>query len=220
MFVPDMYREPDAQWIVELMRRNPLALFMTNGADAEGPYGTHLPVIADPRLPVDGLADLTGATLLGHMNRENPQWKALRPAMPAVLSFAGPRAYVSPTLYRFTPAAPTWNFTAVQVRGTIDPIESVEETLSVVRSTARVLEADFGYGWDMSGSIDYFRQIVPGVGAFRFTVIRAEAMFKLSQEQSSETRDLVCSHFAHEGAGMQREVAEYMSRLTTVSGGD
>lgn len=216
MFVPRMYREPDAQWIVELMRRSPLALLMTNGDDLDGPYGTHLPVIPDPRVPVDGLADLTGTTLFGHMNRGNPQWKALRPAMPAVLSFTGPHAYVSPALYQFTPAAPTWNFTAAQVRGVIDKIESAEETLSVVRSTVRDLEAEFGYGWDMSGSLDHFRRILPGVGAFRFTVTQAEAMFKLSQEQSSETRDRVRRHFAQEGSGGQREAAEYMSRLAEV----
>lgn len=216
MFVPRMYREPDTQWIVELMRRNPLALLMTNGDDAEGPYGTHLPVIPDPALPVDGLADLTGATLLCHMNRGNPQWKALRSGMPAVLSFTGPHTYVSPTIYQFTPAAPTWNFTAAQLRGVVEKIDSAEETLSVVRATVRVLESDFGYGWDMSESIDYFRKILPAVGAFRFTITRAEAMFKLSQEQSPETRDRVCGHFAQEESGRQRETAEYMSRVTEV----
>ncbi|MFG2018048.1 FMN-binding negative transcriptional regulator [Actinomadura geliboluensis] len=213
MFVPAMYREPDVRWIVELMRRNPLALLMTNGGDAEGPYATHLPVIPD-RLPADGSAELAGATLLGHMNRANPQWKALRSGTPGVLSFAGPHAYVSPTLYPFTPSAPTWNYTAAQLRGVIDTIDSDEETLSVVRSTVRVLEGDFGRDWDMTGSIGHFRRILPGVGAFRFTVTRAEAIFKLSQEQSAETRDRVCRHFAREGAGRQREVAEYMNRLT------
>jgi len=213
MFVPGMYREPDAQWIVELTRRFPLALLMTNGDDADGPYGTHLPVISDPPLPAEGLTDLTGTTLLGHMNRGNPQWKALRPAMPGVLSFAGPHAYVSPAIYGFTPAAPTWNFTAAQVRGVIHRIDSAEETLAVVRATVRVLEADFGHGWDMSGSIDYFRRILPAVGAFRFTVTSAEAMFKLSQEQSGETRTEVCRHFAQQGSGGQQGVAEYMSRV-------
>src|SRR5689334_22366286 len=109
MFVPSMYRERNAQWILDLIRRNPLALLMTNGTDAEGPFGTHLPVIPDPRLPVEELTDLTGITLFAHMNRANPQWKALRPGTPAVLSFAGPHGYVSPTLYDNGPAAPTWN---------------------------------------------------------------------------------------------------------------
>jgi transcriptional regulator len=215
MFVPSMYREPDAQWILELIRRNPLALLMTNGTDADGPFGTHLPVIADPRLPAEGVTDLTGTVLVGHMNRGNPQWKALRPGMPAVLSFAGPHGYVSPTLYQRTPAAPTWNYTAAQVRGVIERIDSAEESLAVVRSTAGTLESEFGYGWDMSESIDHFRRILPAVGAFRFTVVRAEGIFKLSQEQNGETRDRVCRHF-QEASGRQPEVADYMSRLTVV----
>ncbi|GAA2704295.1 FMN-binding negative transcriptional regulator [Actinoplanes palleronii] len=214
MFVPKMYREPSAQWIIELIRSNPLALLMTNGEDSEGPYGTHLPAIPDPLRPTEGLTDLAGMTLLCHMNRANPQWKTLRPAMPAVLSFTGPHAYVSPTLYPFSPAAPTWNYTAAQVRGVIDVISDAEQTLAVVRATARTLEADFGAGWDESGSIDHFLRILPGVGAFRFTISRAEATFKLSQEQSDTTRDGVCRHFARGDSGRQREVAEYMSRLT------
>ncbi|MEG3632737.1 FMN-binding negative transcriptional regulator [Micromonospora palythoicola] len=212
MFVPRMYREPDPQWIGELIRRNPLALLMTNGADADGPFGTHLPVIADPAAAAHDSPDLTGTTLLGHMNRANPQWKALRTGTPAVLSFAGPHGYVSPTLYPFTPAAPTWNYTAVQLRGVIEPIGTAEETLAVVRATAGTLEAEFGNGWDMADSMGHFRRILPGVGAFRFTVTRSEAIFKLSQEQNRETQGQVCRHF-QEAAGGQREVAEYMTRM-------
>jgi transcriptional regulator len=208
-----MYREPDVQWIVGLIRRNPLALLMTNGSDTDGPLATHLPVIPGPHVVAEDLTDLTGITLLAHMNRANPQWKALGPGTPAVLSFAGPHGYVSPTLYPFSPAAPTWNYTAAQLRGVIEPIDSAEETLSVVRSTAGNLEADFGHGWDEASSIDHFLKILPGVGAFRFTVIRAEAIFKLSQEQKSETQARVCRHF-QESSGRQREVADYMSRLT------
>jgi len=210
-----MYRAPDAQWILELIQRNPMAMLMTNGTDTDGPFGTHLPVIPDPQLSAEGLTDLTGATLLGHMNRGNPQWKALRPGMPAVLSFAGPHGYVSPTLYERNPAAPTWNYTAAQLRGVMEPIDSAEEALSVVSSTAGTLEADFGTGWDMADSIGHFRRILPGVGAFRFTVTRAAAIFKLSQEQNGETQDRVCRH-SQEAAGRQREVADYMSRVTEV----
>lgn len=199
------------------MRRNPLALLMTNGADSEGPFGTHLPVIPDPEHDIDALDDLTGATLLGHMNLGNPQWRAMRPEMPAVLSFAGPHAYVSPTVYQFTPAAPTWNFTAAQLRGIVHKIESADETLAVVQATVRAFETDFGYGWDMTDSVGYFRKILPAVGAFRFTVTRAEAMFKLSQEQKSETRERVRCHFADGESGRQRETAEYMSRIAEVN---
>ncbi|MBL7256044.1 FMN-binding negative transcriptional regulator [Actinoplanes sp. LDG1-01] len=208
-----MYREPDARWISELIRRHPLALLMTNGGDEDGPFGTHLPIITDPRQPAADPAGLIGSTLAGHMNRANPQWKAMRSGMPAVLSFSGPNGYVSPAHYEFGPAAPTWNYTAVQLRGVVEPIDSHDETLSVVSATSATLEAEFGGGWDQAESIGHFLRILPGVGAFRFTVTCAESIFKLSQEQKSDARERVCRHF-QEADGAHRGVAEYMNRLT------
>ncbi|MFF8919308.1 FMN-binding negative transcriptional regulator [Streptomyces sp. NPDC015032] len=213
MFVPGQYRQPDGSWIVDLLRGNPLALFVTNGSTTDGPYATHLPVIRDPQTPDEWSDDLSGATLLGHMNRANPHWKALESGTVALLTFTGPHAYVSPTVYRTTPAAPTWNFTAVHVHGVVEQIESTEETLDVVQSTVRAFEGEFGADWDMSDSVDYFRKIVPAVGAFRFTVSRAEGMFKLSQEQKPEIRERVQQSFTQRESALHRETAELMSRL-------
>ncbi|MEV0031513.1 FMN-binding negative transcriptional regulator [Nocardia sp. NPDC050793] len=214
MFVPHMYREPDADWVVELMVRNPLALLITNGSESDGPYATHLPVILDPAMGDDRPADLVGATLFGHMNRANPQWRSLRSGMPVVLSFSGPHAYVSPCVYRTTPAAPTWNFAAVQVRGVLHEIESGAATLQVVTATVRALEAEFGDNWNMSDSLDYFREILPGVGAFRIAVTDARGMFKMSQEQDVEIQDRVWRHFASSESTRHRETAEYMKRIS------
>lgn len=198
--------------MADLVRDNPLALAVINGSSEAGPFATHLPVIPDPaagELP----GDLTGTTLLAHMNRANPHWKALCTGQMILLSFTGPHAYVSPSVYDVTPAAPTWNFTAVHVRGVVQTIDSQEETLDVVRATARLYEQRFGAGWDQTESVDYFRKIVPGVGAFRVTVTGAESMFKLSQEQPAEVRKRVRQSFGGQGCGRQRAVAELMGRL-------
>ncbi|TMR04953.1 FMN-binding negative transcriptional regulator [Actinomadura soli] len=213
MFVPSFYREPDGAWMAELVRGNPLALAVINGGDAEGPFATHLPVIPDPAAHPDWPGDLEGATLLGHMNRMNPHWEALETGAAILLTFSGPHAYVSPALYEVTPAAPTWNFTAVHVRGTVQKIESVEETLEVVRSTALAFEADFGAGWDQSESLGYFRRIVTGVGAFRVTVTSAKGMFKLSQEQPAEVFERVQKSFDGSECTRHRETARLMGRL-------
>jgi transcriptional regulator len=213
MFVPRHYREPDTSWMVDLIRKNPLALLTTNGRPADGPFATHLPVIPDPQVSAEWRDDLSGAILLGHMNRANPHWKALEDGSSVLLSFTGPHAYVSPTVYETTPAAPTWNFTSVHVRGTVRKIGSIDETLGVVQSTVRAFEAEFGTGWDMTGSVDYFRKIVPAVGAFRVTVSGAEGMFKLSQEQQPEVRARVRQTFSERECGRHRETAELMSQL-------
>jgi transcriptional regulator len=213
MFVPEQYREPDGAWMVDIIRRFPLALFITNGSPTAGPFATHLPVIPDPEMTTPWTADLSGATLLGHMNRQNPHWSALESGSVVLATFAGPNAYVSPTVYEKSPAAPTWNFTSVHVHGVVEKIDSLEETLGVVRSTVAAFERDHGTAWDMAESVDYFRQIVPGVGAFRITVTGAEGMFKLSQEQEPEIRERVRRSFAERPCSRHRETAQLMEKL-------
>ncbi|MEV0321991.1 FMN-binding negative transcriptional regulator [Streptomyces sp. NPDC050658] len=213
MFVPSNYREPDSSWMVDLIRNNPLAMAVINGSADEGPFATHLPVIPDHRSSGEWPEDLAGATLIGHMNRANPHWRALETNDVILLAFTGPHAYVSPTVYEVTPAAPTWNFTSVHVRGVVEKIDTIEETLEVVRATARTYEAQFGAGWDQSESLDYFRKIVPGVGAFRVTVTGAEGMFKLSQEQPAEVRDRVQRSFGARECTRHQQTADLMARL-------
>jgi transcriptional regulator len=216
MFVPPPYREPDSSWLTDLMRGNPLALLVSNGPESEGPFATHLPVLPDPGEGGEWPSDLEGAVLFGHMNRANPHWGALRDGASALLTFTGPHAYVSPSLYGTKPAAPTWDFTSVHVRGTLERIEANEageETLRVVETTARTFESRFGDGWDATGSIGYFREILPGVGAFRFTVSGADGMFKLSQEQKPEIRGRVRESFGGRTCSRHRATAALMEKL-------
>jgi transcriptional regulator len=214
MFVPRGYRPPGSSWLVDVMADNPLALMTSNGAAGDAPFATHLPVIPDPESTGSRSADLSGSTLLGHMNRANPHWSAIEDGTVVLLTFTGPHGYVSPTVYGTTPAAPTWNFTSVHVRGTVQKISSTETTLGVVQATVRAFEHRFGAGWDMTESVDYFRKIVPAVGAFRVQVIGAEGMFKLSQEQSREVRDRVQLSFSRHPGTRYQDVAKLMGRLT------
>ncbi|MBZ4321256.1 FMN-binding negative transcriptional regulator [Streptomyces huiliensis] len=210
MYVPDHYRPKDPAWLLDVIRGNPLATLVSNGPD--GPLATHLPVIPDEPTLARGTGDtgLVGTRFHGHLNRSNPHWSALDSALPALLVFRGPGAYVSPTVYDVTPAAPTWNFVAVHLRGTITPLPGSDETLDVIRATVRAYERDHGTGWDMTESVPYFERMLPGVGAFRFDVTAADAMFKLSQEKPDETRDRVAEAFACSGSGPGRDVAAAM----------
>jgi predicted FMN-binding regulatory protein PaiB len=202
MYVPDQYNAPQPSWELDIVHGFPLALLVTNGA--HGPTATHVPVIVDP-----DAAGLTGTVLTGHMNRHNPHWDRLPDN--GLLMFQGPGGYVSPAHYRKTPAAPTWNFTAVHARGLVTPVLDRAETLEVVRTTAATFERRFGAGWDMTGSQAYFGQLLPGVGAFRMTVDSVESMFKLSQEQAPDARRAVRSAFA--GQDGTRRLAELMEAL-------
>lgn len=212
MFVPELYRTPHPSWALALMHDHPLAMLVSNGAN--GPLVTHLPVIPDESTLAAGTGDtgLVGTTLLAHLNRVNPHWKALTAEDRVTLVFHGPHGYVSPTVYQTTPAAPTWNFTALHVHGTVEPMTDLPSTLWVVRETVRILERDFGTGWDATASLPYFERIGPAVGAFRVHVTAAEAMFKLSQEKPPEVRSRVARSFSTDPSGLRRELAESMIR--------
>ncbi|MFC7830960.1 FMN-binding negative transcriptional regulator [Streptomyces sp. NPDC057375] len=205
MYVPAAYRADDS-WLRRIVEGYPLATLVTNGQRT--PYATHLPIIFDPRSD-DPDSPLEGSFLLGHLNRANPHWVALTDSIEAKLVFTGPHSYVTPTLYNTSPAAPTWNFVSVHLEGRLHPITEPDETLTVVQETVTKFEERFGDGWKMDESLDYFRHIGVAVGAFRFEVLTADGMFKLSQEKDAEVRRQVADRFSSE-SGTRHELSVLM----------
>lgn len=216
MYVPKHY-EGDPAAALAVVRANPLATLVTSADPV--PFATHLPVVVPEdtdRALEGGPQDLLGHRLIGHMNRANPHWSRLAEGSTSgLLIFRGPGGYISPTVYGYTPAAPTWNFVSVHVRATLTPLPPGEQTLGVVRRTVRELEGRFGREWDMTDSIGYFERIVPGVGAFEVQVEQVDGMFKLSQEQSDPVRDETVRHFGSSPHGTHRELACWMERFAS-----
>ncbi|XVS67668.1 FMN-binding negative transcriptional regulator [Actinosynnema sp. CA-299493] len=206
MYVPSMYRATDDGWPREIVRDYPLATLVSNGPRA--PLATHLPVVRPPGTPEDG--ELVGATLWGHLNRANEHWRALADRPRSVLIFTGPNAYITPTAYRTTPAAPTWDFVSVHLHGRVEPIEGAEGSLEVVKRTVEVFEASFGDGWAAESSHEYFTRIIVGVGAFRFHVESVDSMFKLSQEKSPEVQSRIMASLHETGRGTEPELGRIM----------
>jgi transcriptional regulator len=209
MLVPDIYRTEGHELSCEVIRENPLAVLSTNGHEL--PLATHLPVIFAS--DYSRRADIIGESLLGHMNRTNPHWRSLSDDSSALLIFTGPQGYVTPEIYEAIEAAPTWDFVAVHVTGKLQLIDDLEQTLDVVKATAMQLENDFGGGWSSEGSLNYFRDIVRGVGAFRLRIDSVQSMFKLSQDKPPEIQARVLERFAASSAGTHSELAQMMRNM-------
>ncbi|MEU4377346.1 FMN-binding negative transcriptional regulator [Pseudonocardia alni] len=210
MHVPAQFRPPGESWSVHLVRRNPLAQLTTNGTPEGGPFASHVPIILPPGPEPERLV---GLELLGHMNRANPHWTVVAGGGTSLAVFTGPHSYVSPSLYGLAEAAPTWDFTAVHLRGTIRPLPQGRATKDVVTATVAAFESEFGDGWSMATSLDYFDRILPAVGAFRFAVESLETMLKLSQEQPASVRENVRESFAGDGCSNRNELASMMRQL-------
>lgn len=191
----ERYAAPSAAHELELVRRNPFALVVSDG---NPPVATHTPVL---------LTD-EGETLLGHMAKANPHWKSLTGEVLVV--FSGPHGYVSPTAYGYTPAVPTWNYAAVHVTGTAELIEDREETLAVVEHTVLAAESGRDPMWDMASSRGRFAELIGGVVAFRIQVHTIHSNFKLSQDMPADVRARVRADLQGHGYG---PVAELMAQL-------
>lgn len=206
MFVPAIYRVEDDDWHRRIVDEHPLATLVSNGKSV--PYATHLPSLISPSAPKE--VPLAGAELVGHMNRANPHWASLTDGTRVSLIFEGPGGYVTPAVYQTDPAAPTWDFISVHLHGRLCVVHDWEETLHIVCYTAETLEKRFGSKWNSTHSIDYFRQILPGVGAFRVRIESVDAMFKLSQEKPAEIQESVIRRFERNDGGTGRQLARIM----------
>ncbi|WP_395576990.1 FMN-binding negative transcriptional regulator [Streptomyces sp. BK79] len=210
MYAPTHFATDDITRVVELIQANPLACFVTTQDDV--PVASHIPVVFASDDDLTGLTDLVGVKMYGHLNVVNPQYTALADGDRALVVFQGSHGYISPTVYDRVPAAPTWNFSAVHVRGRIRLLDPGEPALKVVRRTVSALEGRFGQGWDMTESLPYFRKIVPGVGAFEIEPEAVDSIFKLSQDQPADVRDKVGAWFRGSDVGTHRALAEEMCR--------
>jgi len=91
MYLPPHFEQDDVGKIHGLIRDYPLGILVTAGP--EGVDANHLPFLLDPDRGPQG-------TLLCHVARANPVWRALAGCgAESLVVFQGPGAYVSPSLY-------------------------------------------------------------------------------------------------------------------------
>ena len=110
MYQPPHFRMQDEAEILEIIRRRPLGLLITNGAGG---------LMADPIpfLYFEGQP----RRLVAHLARANPQIASIGEGCEALVVFQAENAYVSPGWYaakrEHGKVVPTWNYVMVQAKG-------------------------------------------------------------------------------------------------------
>ncbi|MFT7058621.1 MAG: transcriptional regulator [Pseudorhodobacter sp.] len=124
-----------------------------------------------------------------HMARSNPIARAALP-MPALLAVTGPDAYISPDWYDTADQVPTWNYTAVHLRGLLVPLPLDALRPHLERMSA-IFEARLApkTPWKTAKMTDdalarMMRMILP----FRLVLRSVEATVKLGQNKSATAR--------------------------------
>jgi transcriptional regulator len=145
---------------------------------------THLPMLF--------VANDANGTILGHVSRANDQWKVATAAH-AVAAFVGPSFYVSPSAYatkRLTgKVVPTWNYIAVEVRGSITFFDDPQRLHALVAQLTNHHETARAEPWAIGDAPDDFiAGQLRGIVGFELVVDDMIGAWKLSRNRTDADR--------------------------------
>ena len=201
IYIPKQFEQSDPEHLALVMARYNFAILfsMVDGM----PFATHLPVLAkhhDGRWQIDA-----------HVARANPQWRGLADGNRALIVFAGPHTYVSPSQYRVTQRVPTWNYLTVHATGPVTVLDDVADKEAILESLIEHHDAAFMPAWRRfdQGMHDSLMGAIVGL---RMQVELLEGKFKLNQHRLADHREQLAEEYAAADEN-RREIGEWMVRL-------
>jgi transcriptional regulator len=175
------FRQDPREKNLAFARARGFGILSVNGP--EGPLAAHIPFLLNQ--------DATCAEL--HLARSNPIARADLP-VPALLAVSGPDTYISPDFYgpheEIPDQVPTWNYVAVHLRGTLEPLpedalRSHVDALSAEHENRIAGKRPWISAKMTEGAMPrMMRMILP----FRFRVTSVEGTWKLNQNKSADIR--------------------------------
>jgi transcriptional regulator len=192
MYVPRFNAVEDEQAIRTFVAAGGAAELITTGADGY-PASTLLPIVWD------------GARVIAHFARANPHWMGIEPDSPCLLVVRGAQAYVSPSWYatkrEHGKVVPTWNYSAVQLRGRAtvhDDPDWVREAVTLLTDTHEAARDD---RWSVTDAPEkYVAGQLRAIVGVEVLVESVEGKAKLSQNRSEDDRRGVVEGLSHESA--------------------
>jgi transcriptional regulator len=205
MYIPKQFRIDDVATAVEVMRKHSFATLICND-DAGLPFVTYLPLHVDLR-ERDGRP---WPILLGHVARANPHWKYLRDRGTAVVSYLGPHAYMSPTVYPDAMRVPTWNYVAVQCVVRVRLLNERTEMDEMIDKLIDDNEASYLTQWRSLGE-DYHSRMMAMIVGFELDITDLQCKIKLNQHRPESHAALRRSFVG--GSEDELELLGWMDRL-------
>ena len=171
MYLPKQFDMP--AFAPELMRENPFASLISN--DDEGfPYVTHLPLHLEERNEE--------LYIIGHCARVNPHWKYLKARPGALITFMGPHAYMSPSVYPDLVRVPTWNYLTVHVKVLERLVDENELKDSILKQLIADHESTYADQWRALPE-SYTKPMLSAIVAFELKVLEIKSKVKLNQHR-------------------------------------
>lgn len=179
MYQPAQFAEHRAEEWHRLIREHPLGMLVT--ATASGLEAEHLPFVLEAERGPSG-------TLLAHVARANPVWRAVDEGDAVMVVFRGVQGYISPSWYpskhEHHRHVPTWNYEVVHVHGRIRVLDDTNAVRGIVAKLTRQSEAGEPVPWKMGDApADYLAEELAHIVAIEVAIDRMEGKRKLSQNR-------------------------------------
>ena len=193
MYIPAHFAAGDAE-VGDLLTHHGAADLVT--ATPQGLLATMLPFVFDPAVGDHG-------ALLGHVARNNDQWK-VPPAGDALVIVRGADAYISPSWYQSKAehgrVVPTWNYVTAHVYGRLVVHDDAGWVENLVRRLTAKHEAAREHPWSVDDAPPPFvaGQLRAIVG-IEVVISRIEAKAKLSQNRPAADIDGVVAGLRADG---------------------
>jgi len=213
MYLPPHFEETRREHLFRLITEYPLGLLVTRDADG-APVVDPIPFLLDTQAGPWG-------TLIGHVARANPVWRAF--AAPtgapageqgsALVIFQGPQAYVSPSAYagkaEHGRVVPTWNYAVVEARGRGWILDDARAH-SVVSRLTQWHEAPQQRPWSVDDAPpDYVESMLKAIVCLEIPLDRLVGKFKLSQNRNAADRAGVATWLATRADEGARTLADW-----------
>lgn len=201
MYIPAQFNAKDRAHATALMRSHPFASLISN--DDNGlPYVTHLPLHLVERGEQ--------LVLLGHVAKPNNHWRYLQARPTAVVTFLGPHAYMSPSVYPDLARVPTWNYLAAHCTVQATLIEDPKGKDALLKTLIGDHEPPYAEQW-RAMTPEFQLKMLAGIVAFELRVTDLQCKLKLNQhrpEAFARMREIYAA-----GTENDRELGEWMDRL-------
>jgi len=208
MYRPGAFVEDDPARLAALISARPLASLVVHGAG--GLVAAHAPLLAEQ--DEDGRL----VALTGHLARANPFWSAVGDGAEALAIFAGPDAYVSPSMYaskrEHGRVVPTWNYARIEARGRLTIETDPDRVRPYFERLTQALETGRAEPWSVEDAPEpYIGKLQQAVVGLRLEVSDIRGALKLSQNRSEADHAGVLAGLAASANPTDRAVSEMMA---------
>jgi transcriptional regulator len=202
MYLPKQFKAENLDVTLEVMRAHNFATLITTQVDGT-PLASHVPMI------VESVNE--DVSIRFHLARANPHAALLLETQSqSMISFVGPHAYMSPSVYPDLRRVPTWNYIAVHAYGQPVEVSSHERKDALLKSLIELHEPAYAQQWrDLDAT--YQSTMLNGIVAFEMNVTTLDSKFKLNQHRKESHAAMKAQYSA--GTHDERALAQWMERL-------